>query len=85
MKKLSDFVLAALAGMSVALGGVVFLSCESKVVGKTAQPRALAMGAGLPCGGKTKYVTSCDNVFLTNILLASTPSVRRSGEPETRQ
>jgi len=33
MKKLSDFVLAALAGMSVALGGVVFLSCESKVVG----------------------------------------------------
>ena len=26
-------MLAALAGMSVALGGVVFLSCESKVVG----------------------------------------------------
>lgn len=33
MKKISDFVLAALAGMSVALGGVVFLSCENKVIG----------------------------------------------------
>ena len=46
-------------------------SCGSRVVGKTAQPRALAMGAGLPRGGKTKNVTSCDNVFLTNILFAS--------------
>ncbi len=30
---IKDLALSALAGMSVALGGVVFLSCESKVVG----------------------------------------------------
>jgi len=32
-KWIKDLALSALAGMSVALGGVVFLSCENKVIG----------------------------------------------------
>ena len=45
--------------------------------GETAHRYAQAAGAGLLKGRKTKNVTSCDNVFLTNILLASTPSIRQ--------
>lgn len=33
MKFLKTLVLAALAGMSISIGGIVFLSCESKVAG----------------------------------------------------
>ena len=33
MKTLKTFLLAVLAGMSISIGGMVFLSCESKVVG----------------------------------------------------
>ena len=33
MKTFKTFLLAVLAGMSISIGGMVFLSCESKVVG----------------------------------------------------
>ncbi len=33
MKTLKTFLLAVLAGMSISIGGIVFLSCEFKVVG----------------------------------------------------
>ena len=33
MKNIKTFVLGVLAGMSISIGGIVFLSCESKVVG----------------------------------------------------
>lgn len=33
MKYIKTFVLAILAGLSISLGGIIFLSCESKVVG----------------------------------------------------
>lgn len=33
MKTLKTFILAILAGFSISIGGIVFLSCESKVVG----------------------------------------------------
>ncbi|MBR4169868.1 MAG: formate/nitrite transporter family protein [Lachnospiraceae bacterium] len=33
MKHIQTFVLGILAGMSISIGGIVFLSCESKVVG----------------------------------------------------
>lgn len=33
MKPLTSFVYAVLAGAAIAIGGVAFLSCESKVAG----------------------------------------------------
>ena len=33
MKSLKTFLLAVLAGLSISIGGIVFLSCESKVAG----------------------------------------------------
>ena len=44
-------------------------------------------GCWLTRGGKTKNVTSCDNVFLTNILLArgKRPTQRRTEGSKNKQ
>ena len=72
MKTLRTFLLAVLAGLAISIGGVVFLSCESKFVGAS----LFAVGLLMVCTfglnlytGKVCYVLDNKPGYVLDVLL----------------